>query len=130
MWKTASQIGDEVLQKLALSQGLLAAVGAKAGMKALKPGMSGLQGLHALEDVGNRAPRMVKSFGVTGGNRMNLSPQRPRDFEAAVNHPQFQEQRSAVLNTPTPELARMVNSSPETLQQLSNPIGSQLHNIR
>jgi hypothetical protein len=128
--KTASQIADRVLRKLAITNELLGVVGAKAGLNVLRPGMTGLQGIHALEEVGKRIPRMAKRFGVEGGSRMHLSPQSPARMEELINGPELEEVRRQLASRKSLDVAEMLKRNPEAAEYFRNPMAPHFENIR
>lgn len=112
MQKTASQISDEVLEKLALSPEMRGAALVKGLIKNVPAGGTPSSMLRGIRTMGQTQPRTLKSFGMTP-ERGVVTPSGTKSLHRQfIADPGYAEESRVLSHFNVPEISAMLKDNP------------------
>lgn len=118
MQKTASQIGTEVLQKLALSSALRGAAALQGSLRAMKPGATPRELTHGIRNMGKTQPKTLSSLGLHG-EAGAVTPSTVKGVaQQHTSSPAYAEDHRVMSHFSVPETAAMMQDNPHMKSRL------------
>ena len=117
MQKTASQIGDEVLQKLALSLAVRGAAALQGGLRAMQPGATPRELTHGIRNMGKAQPKTLSSLGLHG-EAGAVKPSTMKGVQQHTSSPEYAEDHRIMSHFNVPETAAMMQDNPHMRSRL------------